>query len=213
MSPQKLADENDGTPGLTTRRNAMKAGAALAGAVALGGSATGIAAANVGDIDTSPTEIFLEIDGIEGESRDHAHEGAIDVLAWSWGAANTGSMHQPRGGGAGRAEVRDLSVSKFVDKASPPLWQGVVSGKHFPSATLTVRKAAGDEPMEFLLIELENVLVRGIETSGTVTEQPIETISLNFARFEITYTPQEPDGTPGPQVGPVGWDIQRNEEV
>lgn len=33
--------------------------------------------------------MFLKIDGVEGESRDDQHRGAIDVLAWSWAQAVT----------------------------------------------------------------------------------------------------------------------------
>jgi type VI secretion system secreted protein Hcp len=51
------------------------------------------------------TDIFLKLDGLDGESSDHAHEKEIDVLSWSWGMTQSGSMHVAKGGGAGKANV------------------------------------------------------------------------------------------------------------
>ena len=36
-------------------------------------------------------DMFLKIGDILGESVDKTHKDEIDVLAWSWGASNTGS--------------------------------------------------------------------------------------------------------------------------
>ena len=193
----------------------MKAGAAIAGGATLGGGTAGTAMAVSSDVqpESDSVDMFLRLEGIKGESRDRAHEGEIDVLAWSWGAANNASLHVARGGGRGGSTFDDISITKRVDRATPALWLGVASGRHIPSATLTLRTAGGDEQIAFLVIELEPVLVSSVHPGGVVDEQQLETISLNFARFRVTYTPQEPDGTPGPSVGPVGWDIQRSESV
>jgi len=43
--------------------------------------------------------MFLDIEGVKGESRDINHAQPIDVLAWSWGMSNRGAAHV--GGGAG----------------------------------------------------------------------------------------------------------------
>ena len=211
MSPQDIQAQTDGTLGSISRRNAMKAGAALAGGIAVAGSATGVAAANVDSPRSTPLDMFLKIDGIDGESRNHAHEGEIDVLAWSWGMSQSGTVHRGRGGGAGKVSVQDLFITKHVDKATPNLYLHCASGRHARTATLTIRKAGGDEPIDYLVIDLENVIVTDIQTGGSTGELPVETVSLNFAQVEVKYTPQHPDGTPQESVS-FGWDIQRNEE-
>ena len=45
---------------------------------------------------------FLKLDGIDGEAVDHSHGGEIDVLAWSFGASQSGTTHMGPGGGAGK---------------------------------------------------------------------------------------------------------------
>ena len=44
-------------------------------------------------------DIFLKIGDIKGESTDDKHKDTIDVLAWSWGVNQSGSMHVGGGGG------------------------------------------------------------------------------------------------------------------
>jgi type VI secretion system secreted protein Hcp len=86
-------------------------------------------------------DIFLKLDTVVGESADKTHRKEIDVLFWSWGMLNTGSAHAGGGAGTGKGYVKDLTVTKYVDKSSPALMLGCCSGTHYPSALLTVRES------------------------------------------------------------------------
>src|SRR2546429_9130450 len=103
-------------------------------------------------------DMFMKIGALKGESKDSKHKGEIDVLAWSWGASNSGSAHVGGGAGAGKVNVQDLSFTKFIDKSSPDLMLACCNGKHFDKATLVVRKA-GEEPLEYLTINMEELMV------------------------------------------------------
>ncbi len=156
-------------------------------------------------------DMFLKLEGIDGESTDHAHEDEIDVLSWSWQASNSGTMHIAKGGGAGKASFQDIQVVKYVDKATAGLLQAVATGKHIPSGTLTVRKAGGDEPVEYLVIELKSILVSSAQTGGSQGEERLtESITLNFGEFKVTYTPQDNDGSALAAVD-FGYNIAKSE--
>lgn len=156
-------------------------------------------------------DMFLKLEGIDGESMDAQHGDEIDVLSWSWGASNSGTMHISKGGGAGKVSVQDINVVKYVDKASTAIIQAVAVGKHVPSATLTVRKAGGEEPVEYLVIEMKSVLVSSWQTGGSQGEERLtESITLNFEEFKTTYTPQDNDGTALASVD-FGYNIAKNE--
>ena len=79
-------------------------------------------------------DMFLKIEGVEGEAVDHKHGGEIDVLAWSWGMTQSGSMHIGGGGGAGKVSVDNLTVTKYVDKSTPNLINTCCTGKHYKEA-------------------------------------------------------------------------------
>lgn len=214
MSPHNTQGQRESTLDEVTRRNAMKIGAVVAGGLGLSGVAPGTVTASVDSERESPTntQLFLRLDEIKGELSDRNNEGAIEVIGWSWGASNPGSMHEPRGGGAGRSRFQDITVTKRADLATPILWRHLATGRTIASGSLHVH-GGNENPIEYLVIELEQILIRDISTGGsTDTDRPIEEVSLNFAQFTITYTPQEPDGTPGPEVE-MGYDIARNEEV
>ncbi|WP_271009457.1 Hcp family type VI secretion system effector [Paucibacter sp. B51] len=154
-------------------------------------------------------DMFLSLAGIKGESKDKKHAGEIDILAWSWGVSNSGTFHAGGGGGAGKANFQDISITKYVDKASHALLDSCATGKHIDTAKLIVRKA-GSSPLEYIIIELTEVLVTSVSTGGSGGEDRLtENISLNFAKIKFSYVPQKPDGS-GDTPLPFTYDIAAN---
>jgi type VI secretion system secreted protein Hcp len=154
-------------------------------------------------------DMFLKIDGIKGESHDDKHKDEIDVLAWSWGASQSGSTHMGGGGGAGKVNVQDISVTKYIDKSSPLLMKACCNGQHINEIHLIVRKA-GDKPLEYLKLKLNDCLVSSISTGGSGGQDRLtENISLNFAKFQTTYTAQDAKGSAAGEV-PFAFDIKMN---
>jgi type VI secretion system secreted protein Hcp len=154
---------------------------------------------------------FLKIAGVDGESADGKHAKSIDVLAWSWGASQSGTTHMGTGSGAGKVSVQDISVTKYVDASSHMLLQAVCKGKHFADAKLTVRKA-GDKPLEYIKITMNDLIITSLSTGGSGGEDRLtENISLNFAKFKYEYTPQKKDGS-GDAAKTTTWDIPKNQE-
>lgn len=146
-------------------------------------------------------DMFLKIEGIKGESGDDKHKDEIDVLAWSWGVSNAGSSHMAGGGGSGKANFQDISVTKYIDIGSTALMLACANGKHLKQALLTVRKA-GEKPLEYIKITMKDCLVSSVSTGGSGGEDRLtENISINFADVKVEYTVQGPDGSAAGQVG------------
>lgn len=154
-------------------------------------------------------DYFLKIDGIEGESQDDKHKNEIQVSSFSVGVANSGAGGFGSGSGSGKASVQDMHFTKLTDKSSPNLFIACCNGKHFPTATVTVRKA-GEKPHEYLIYKLTEVLISSYQTAGHggggIAQ---ETLSLNFSKVEMTYTPQNADGSAGAKIQKT-YDVQKN---
>ena len=132
-------------------------------------------------------DTFLKIDDVVGESQDIDHLNEIDVLSWSWGASTSGRI----------TCIQDLSLVKWTDRSSPTLLMGQVQGRVYNKAILTVRNS-GDTPLEYIIIEFENVSVSSISMGGSGGEERLtETMSLDFESATYTYTPQNEDGSTG----------------
>jgi type VI secretion system secreted protein Hcp len=154
-------------------------------------------------------DMFIKIDTVDGESRDKVHKKEIDVLAWSWGISNSGSAHTGGGAGAGKCNIQDISFTKWVDSATPKLALACCDGKHFANATLVVRKA-GEKPVEYLKIKIEEVLITSVSTGGSGGEDRLtENVTLNFAKVSLDYVPQDEKGAAGTAI-PMTWSIVEN---
>ena len=159
-------------------------------------------------------DIFLGLsNNIKGESQDDAHRDKIDVLAWNWGMSQSGTTHIGAGGGGGKVDVQDISLTKYVDLASHDLIKRCTSGEHIESGELIVRKSGGAAPVEYFRIKMEDIMISSYSTGGSKDglDRIQEQLTLNFRRFEVVYTLQEASGAPGPE-SMAGWEIAENKE-
>jgi type VI secretion system secreted protein Hcp len=123
----------------------------------------------------------------------------------------SGTAHSGGGAGGGKVKVHNLSITK-PDRASPTLAKFCCNGKHFKQATLLLRKAAGDKPLEYGKIVMNDGLIASVSFQGVDGDGlSSETIHLNFASFSMEYTPQSASGTAGGAI-PMQWNIARNAE-
>jgi len=162
------------------------------------------------------TDFFLKLDGIKGESTDAKHKDELDIDSFSWGAVNSGSFSQAtgKGGGTGKVSFQDVHFTKKTDKSSTDLMLHCASGKHIGKAQLTVRKA-GEDQQEYYKVLLTDVLVSSYQSGGhggSGDVIPTDQFSLNFAKIEFSYSPQDAKGKLASQ-SKSGWDLKANKKV
>ncbi len=165
---------------------------------------------------SAASDIYLKIEGLPGESADAAHRGEIEASSWSFGATQAASPRFGGGAGAGRAAMAGpgtqepptgpgaITVSKTYDAASPKLLQACAQGKHFPKATLSVRKSGGGQ-QEYTSYELENVMVSSYSLGSSGGDRPMESLSLNFTKIEMKAAPDE--GAKAGSPAKAGYDV------
>ncbi|TDF62746.1 Hcp family type VI secretion system effector [Cupriavidus sp. L7L] len=158
-------------------------------------------------------DIFLKINGIDGESQDSSHKNEIELLAWDWTIEQQSTMHAGSGGGAGKATVSDLSFEHYIDRASPNLMKYCLTGKHMNEAVLVVRKAGGN-PLEYLKLTMTDVIVTKVSPRGSVDDEVRmrEQVALSFSRVKQEYVVQNAQGGSGGAVT-AGYDIKGNKEA
>ncbi len=158
-------------------------------------------------------DIFLKLEGIEGESEDSKHKNEMQIETVSWGVSNATSFSQGGGGGVGKAHHQDVHVTRKVDKASPKLFLACSSGEHIKSAVLTFRKAGKDQ-QEYLKVTLSDVMISSVSFQDHAAGGDLahESITLAYSKIEKEYKPQKPDGTLGGAIS-AGWDIKANKKA
>ncbi|MFH1350717.1 MAG: type VI secretion system tube protein Hcp [Pseudomonadota bacterium] len=159
------------------------------------------------------TDMFLQLEGIEGESEDKRHTGWIEVLSWSHSFSQmAASVRGSSGATVEKANHSDLSITKYIDKATDDILSKLWNGDMINKASLKLYRADAttNQPVDYLTIDMEKVIVSNYSISGGGGDLPLENLSLNYGKVTYTYkVQQKADGTGGAQT-PVSHDLIGN---
>ena len=161
-------------------------------------------------------DMFLSLEGVKGESVDGRNLGAIEILTYSQSFTGPGSRVTAADiTSTGKTTCGPVTITKYVDQASPDLILLVTNGRRLPRAVITFRRP-GQQPIEYYKVTLEDVVVTEVEQSNSRLNFPspappraIEKVSLIASKFRFDYVAQHPDGRPGAQPK-AGWDCVAN---
>ena len=157
-------------------------------------------------------DVYLQIDGIKGESMDDKHKDWIECSSVVWGVKQPKSATASTGGGhtAERCEHEDVVISKLADLSTPILLQTCAAGKTIPRAKVEFMRAdAQGERIKYFEIEMENVLIAKV--APEVSEGSIikEKVGLKFSKIKYKYIQQKVSGGAGGNTA-GGWDLASN---
>ncbi|WP_426689589.1 Hcp family type VI secretion system effector [Rhodanobacter ginsengiterrae] len=156
-------------------------------------------------------DMHLKLEGgsvtFKGESKHAKHKDEIQVLAWSWGMSQSGSFGHGSGGGAGKANIQDISITKYIDKSSTAFIKALVTGSHMDTVTLSISKAGGSQE-DYFTIKLTSAMVTSYSTGGSGGEDMLtENVSISFAKFDVEYFTQNDKGAVA-SAGKVGYSVE-----
>jgi type VI secretion system secreted protein Hcp len=157
-------------------------------------------------------DVYLQIDGIKGESTDSKHTDWIECLAVNFEVIQPRSATASSAGGhtAERCEHKDIVISKLCDLATPLLLEQCSMGKTIPKAKFDFMRADADGTrITYFNIELENVLISGVAPSVAEGNIMTETLSIKYAKVSWKYVQQAiKGGTKGNAAG--SWNLSTN---
>jgi type VI secretion system secreted protein Hcp len=141
------------------------------------------------------SEIFLKVDGIDGEATTSGFEAQIQLLSFGWGCSQQHSASHGTGLGAEGADFQDVHFSKIMDKSSPKIEEACYKGDHIKEITLTVREAGG-KPLEYYKVKYEDCLFSHYQTDGNEGGgKCMESGAFAYSKFTVTYQSQDKTGT------------------
>jgi type VI secretion system secreted protein Hcp len=138
--------------------------------------------------------IFMSIDNnaIKGEVDNRSHKDWIEVLAWSEGSSNSGTTHAGGAQGAGAFNLGDVSVTKYLDVASPALRLAIAEGRYFGEVKIDVIKDCKGKYTQYA-ITLRQVIVSSLSQGASGGQDKlVEQATFNTASIETMYTPVGP---------------------
>lgn len=144
----------------------------------------------------STGDSFMTIEGVAGEAEDSEFPGSIEVLGWDWGIEMSASTGRADVGTNARADVKVFTFAHRFDAASPVLMMHCINNKPLKMATLTMRRAAGDQKgQKYLIIVFKQLRVAELKmVHSTEHVRPYESVSLAFEEVNVDYVQQARHG-------------------
>jgi type VI secretion system secreted protein Hcp len=160
-------------------------------------------------------DMFLKIDGIPGESRDHMYKEEMQIDTFSFKQKQVGTFSHDGGGGAGKAWFGDFEFTMRSNKAGPKLFQACTTGQHIHRARLSVRKAGEGLRKEtpYLAWVFEDLLISSYEMYADIRSGllPYEKITVNYAKVACEYRVQSDTGIFEGKIG-FGYNLKEQKD-
>jgi type VI secretion system Hcp family effector len=144
---------------------------------------------------------FLQLEGIDGQSSDKAHDKWLELISFSHGTSQNVSI-QRAGDVAGRGEFLPFVFSHAVDKATPKLQLYCMNGNKIGKVLFQYCRVIAGSQTPVYEVTLENVRVTKTEiktidpgAGDPLAQQPVETVYLVAGKISWKVTPIKPDGT------------------
>jgi type VI secretion system secreted protein Hcp len=150
--------------------------------------------------------IYMNYDGIEGESTAQGHEKWIEVLSFQWGEGR--GLIGGQGGStreSGTVNISDVTVVKMADCASPKLFVAGATGTLDKTVKIDFVRTAKGEEQTYMQYTLTGTGVSSYSISGNGSDRPTEALSLNFDKIEYKYNAIGDDLTGNPEI--VSYDL------
>lgn len=127
--------------------------------------------------------------------------GPLTVSSFSFGASNAlQTGHAGGGANAGKASLAPFDVTRRPDENSPGLFLTMAKGEHYKQVVVAFfRMGARHQLQPYLTFRFSLVFVTSLneDSSG---ETPVEKLEMAFSAAQMTYTPQNKDGSYGTPV-------------
>ena len=159
-------------------------------------------------------DTFLKVDGVPGESTDDKHKDWMELLGWSHELIQPTSATASSSGGGTTARVdhKDFRITKFLDKASPKLYEACCKGTHLKEVIIECCRSGGDK-VKYMEVKMNDVVVSGVRPVASPKGEegfPVEEVDFNYGKIYWTYTQQKrADGSGGGAVA-GSWDLEAN---
>lgn len=148
--------------------------------------------------------LYVQVDGIEGESTDSNHQKWILADSASlpvFRSIPSGAVDQQRT--KGETQLGDISIVRQLDKSSPKLFEAVAAGKFNKKVTMEFTTQTGGKNETYLKLVCENVIFSGYSVSGNSSGDPMPSEQVSMNCTKITYTYTEYDNKTGSKKGNV----------
>ena len=138
--------------------------------------------------------LFLNFDGVDGDSQDADHDKWIDILTVNW---NISVSVSPAGGSqkeVSKPVFSDITWTQVQDKSFPALFSRISDGTIIKSAEIDFTTSGGKGQRVFFELDFDDVILTSLSLSADANNLPAITGSFTYSKVEVTFIPQDDKG-------------------
>ncbi len=155
--------------------------------------------------------LFVQIDGVAGDSIEKNHDKWIIVDSVDFGLARNSEQE---GGvisrGFGKTVFQAIEFSSEVGKHSGPLMTASATGKVYKKIVIDQCKAGEEENTAlevYVKWTLENAMIQSYRISGSADDIPKETWSVKYGKVKFEYSETDPKTMKLTKSKEFSWDV------
>ncbi len=156
-----------------------------------------------------PSDYYLLIDGVTGESQAQDMTNYIELDSFSFGASAPADIGG-KGLSGGKTSLSDFTFTCALDSASYQILQDIYNGKPIATCTFKGRKTGGGStPYIFLVVIMTNCFITVHSTGGGSSGVPSQSVSIAFEQIEFQYYTQDSSSGATNQAGAATYNISK----
>ena len=147
---------------------------------------------------------------VKGESNLTDFKDKMELLSFSHGVAMqiTGDISNSERT-SGKPNHQDMTVTKYLDQASPVLNQSCCEGKPFPKVDIVIGRNESGKVVELMRYTMKNCLISSVSVGGGGGDKPVETLTINYNQLTWNFTAQTPEASTEGNVNGK-WNLSTN---
>jgi type VI protein secretion system component Hcp len=141
-------------------------------------------------------DIFIQFDGITGESIDTKHNAWIEASSFTEGLSAPGSTGLGTGGAVGKPSFMPFGFTTIQGKHTINIKTKMFAGQHFDKVKVSFVKTTGDNTIsqDYYTIEMEHVFVTSYSLGKSENSLGHESYSIEAEKATWEYFSQGADG-------------------
>lgn len=158
--------------------------------------------------------IYIHYEGIKGNVTADGFKDHISAESIQFGVGRGISMEPGKLANreATRPSISEITLSKLTDASSILLFKEAVAGSAGKKVEIKFVQTGTDKLVEYMTYTLEDCLVSGYSVSASSSGDPMESISLSFAKILIVYTDFDKTNK-SPTPARAGYDLAKGKPV